>query len=134
MKAAIYTSYGPPEVVRITDVEKPAPKDDEVLIRVYAAPVNPLDGGSVNGGGRFVNGLRKPKITGLGVDVPGRRKQSADKVTQSKPGDEVFGACIRSPEAPGAKVWVCSGAFAEYMRGFESTFGTRERSNRGRRS
>ena len=43
MKAAIYTSYGPPDVVRITDVEKPVPRDDEVLIKVHAASVNPLD-------------------------------------------------------------------------------------------
>jgi NADPH:quinone reductase-like Zn-dependent oxidoreductase len=121
MKAIIYHHYGSLDVLKYEDIEKPTPRDDEVLIRVYAASVNPLDGGSVKGGGRFVNGLRKPKITGLGVDVAGQAESVGRKVTQFKPGDEVFGACLRSPKASGAKVWVCSGAFAEYTCASEST-------------
>ncbi len=71
MKAAVYTRYGPPDVVQIKDVEKPVPKDDGVLIKVRAASVNPLDEGVMKGGGRVVTGLRKPKVTRLGVDVAG---------------------------------------------------------------
>src|ERR1700681_2972514 len=72
MRAAVYTRYGPPDVVQIKDVDKPVPKDDGVLIKVRAASVNPLDEGLMKGGGRIVNGLRKPKITRLGVDVAGQ--------------------------------------------------------------
>jgi NADPH:quinone reductase-like Zn-dependent oxidoreductase len=121
MKAIVYHRYGSLDVLKCEDVEKPTAKDDEVLIRVCAAAVNPLDGGSVKGGGRVVNGLRKPRITGLGVDVAGRAEAVGRKVTQFKPGDEVFGACISYPQASGAKVWVCSGAFAEYACASEST-------------
>ncbi len=103
MKAAVYTRYGPPDVVQITDVEKPVPKDDEVLIKVRAASVNPLDWHFMGGTPYFVRilaGLRKPKITGLGVDVAGQVEAVGRNVTQFKPGDEVFGSC--------------RGAFAEY--------------------
>ena len=65
MEAAVYNRYGPPDVLQIKDVEKPVPKDNEVLIEVRAASVNPLDGGLLKGGGRMVTGLRKPKITRL---------------------------------------------------------------------
>jgi NADPH:quinone reductase-like Zn-dependent oxidoreductase len=103
MKAAIYSRYGPPDVVQITDVEKPVPKDNEVLIRVRAASVNPLDWHFVRGTPHILRlgaGLRKPKITRLGVDVAGQVEAVGRNVTQFKPGDEVFG--------------VCRGAFAEY--------------------
>ena len=125
MKAAVYTRYGPPEVLQIKDVEMPIPRDKEVLIKVRAASVNPLDGGSMKGGGRIVNGLRKPKITGLGVDVAGTVEVVGRNVTQFKPGDTVFGACIRYPQASGAKVWVCQGAFADYACVPESTLVTK---------
>jgi NADPH:quinone reductase-like Zn-dependent oxidoreductase len=103
MKAAIYSRYGPPDVVQITDVEKPVPKENEVLIRVRAASVNPLDWHFVRGTPHILRlgaGLRKPKITRLGVDVAGHVEAVGRNVTQFKPGDEVFG--------------VCRGAFAEY--------------------
>ena len=67
MKAAVYTRYGPPEVVQITDVEKPIPKDNEVLIKVRAASLNPLDWHFMRGtpyAVRIIAGLRKPKFTG----------------------------------------------------------------------
>jgi NADPH:quinone reductase-like Zn-dependent oxidoreductase len=121
MKAIVYHRYGSLGVLEYEDVEKPTPKDDEVLIKVCAAAVNPLDGGSVKGGGRVVNGLLKPKITGLGVDVAGRVEAVGRKVTQFKPGDEVFGACTSYPRASAAKAWVSSGAFAEYACASEST-------------
>ena len=66
MKAAVYTRYGPPDVVQIADVKKPVPRDNEVLIRVRAASVNPLDGGLMKGrpySARILLGLRKPKDT-----------------------------------------------------------------------
>ena len=103
MKAAFYTGYGPPEVVQIAEVEKPVPKDDEVLIKVRAASVNPLDWHFMRGTPylvRLMSGLRKPKDRRLGVDVAGQVEAVGGNVTQFKPGDEVFGSC--------------RGAFAEY--------------------
>jgi NADPH:quinone reductase-like Zn-dependent oxidoreductase len=123
MKAAVYTRYGPPDVVRIRDIEKPIPKDNEVLIRVRAASVNPLDGGVMKGTPyitRIVTGLRKAKITRVGVDVAGQVEAIGSNVKQFKAGDEVFGVCVRDPQASGIRVWVCQGAFAEYACAPES--------------
>jgi len=96
MKAAIYTHYGPPEVVQITDVEKPVPKDDEVLIKIRAASVNPLDWRLMRGEPRLMRlffGLRKPRSGRPGIDVAGEVEAVGSKVTHFKPGDKVFGAC-----------------------------------------
>jgi NADPH:quinone reductase-like Zn-dependent oxidoreductase len=96
MKAALYSKYGPPDVVRITDVAKPVPKDNEVLIKVRAASVNPLDWHFMRGTPyivRLVAGLRRPKITRLGVDLAGQVEAVGRNVTECKAGDEVFGAC-----------------------------------------
>ncbi len=104
MKAAVYTRYGPPDVVQIKDVEKPLPKNNEVLIKVRAASVNPIDWHFMRGTPyivRIMVGLRKPKITRLGADVAGQVEAVGRNVTQFKPDDEVFG--------------VCRGAFAEYV-------------------
>jgi NADPH:quinone reductase-like Zn-dependent oxidoreductase len=109
MKAAVYTRYGPPEVVQITDVEKPVPKDNEVLIKVRAASLNPLDWHFMRGtpyAVRIIAGLRKPRFPGLGVDVAGQVEALGAKVSQFKLGDEVFGSC--------------KGAFAEYACASES--------------
>jgi NADPH:quinone reductase-like Zn-dependent oxidoreductase len=109
MKAAVYTRYGPPDVVHIMDVEKPVPTDHEVLIRVCAASVNPYDWHFMRGTPYFVRipaGLRKPKITQLGVDVSGQVEAVGRNVSQFKPCDEVFG--------------MCKGAFAEYALASES--------------
>jgi NADPH:quinone reductase-like Zn-dependent oxidoreductase len=85
MKAAVYTSYGPPHVIKITDVAQPVPKEDEVLIAVRAASVNPLDG--LTAGKpyslRIMTGLRRPKATRLGVDVAGVVAAAGRTVTQS---------------------------------------------------
>jgi NADPH:quinone reductase-like Zn-dependent oxidoreductase len=120
MKAAVYIRYGPPDVVQIEDVEKPVPDDNEVLIKVRAAAVNPLDEGIVKGGGRMVTGLRKPKITRLGVDVAGQVEGVGKKVSRFKPGDEVFGVCISDPQASSLRVWIPQGAFAEYACAHQS--------------
>ncbi|MHB8485441.1 MAG: NAD(P)-dependent alcohol dehydrogenase [Candidatus Acidiferrales bacterium] len=104
MKAAVCTRYGPPgDVVQIADVEKPVPKDNEVLIRIRAASINPLDWRFMRGKpyvGRIAFGLRKPKITRPGVDVAGQVEAVGRNVTQFKTRDEVFG--------------VCRGSFAEF--------------------
>jgi NADPH:quinone reductase-like Zn-dependent oxidoreductase len=120
MKAAVYTRYGPPEVIEIKDVEKPVPKYGEVLIEVRAASLNPLDEGMVKGGGRIVNGLFKPKTTRLGVDIAGLVVAVGRDVTQFKTGDEVFGVCIRDLQDSALRVWIPQGAFAEYACAPES--------------
>ncbi len=102
----------------VIKVQKLFPKDNEVLIEVRAASVNPLDGGSMKGMPYIVRvlfGLRKPNDTRLGVDVAGRVEAVGRDITQFKPGDEVFGVCIRDPQDSGIKVWVPQGAFAEYV-------------------
>ena len=105
MRAIVYTEYGPPDVLQFTEVAKPTPKDNEVLIKVRAASANPLDWHLVRGkplvARLMIGGLRKPKVTRLGVDVAGQVEAVGRNVTQFKPGDEVFGAC--------------RGAFAEYV-------------------
>jgi NADPH:quinone reductase-like Zn-dependent oxidoreductase len=110
MKAAIYTRYGPPDVVQMADVEKPVPKDDEVLIRVRAAAVNPYDWHFMRGEPYPVRiaagGLRKPKDSRLGADVAGEIEAAGKNITQFKLGDAVFGSC--------------KGAFAEYACASES--------------
>lgn len=95
MKAAIYTKFGPPDVVHIEEVEKPAPKDDEVLIKVRAAAVNPIDWRLMNGKPRVIRIMaRLLKMAGRpGVDVAGEVEAVGKNVTQFKPGDAVFGAC-----------------------------------------
>jgi len=96
MKAAVYRRYGPPDVVHIEDVQKPSPKDNEVLLKVRAASVNPLDAGLMKGkphSFRLLFGLRKPRLTRPGVDVAGQVEAVGRNVTQFKPGDEVFGSC-----------------------------------------
>jgi NADPH:quinone reductase-like Zn-dependent oxidoreductase len=109
MRAAIYNRYGPPDVIQIIDVERPIPKDDEVLLKIRAAAVNPLDWHFMRGtpyAVRLIAGLRKPKDTRLGVDVAGRVEAVGRNVTRFKAGDEVFGSC--------------RGAFAEYACASES--------------
>jgi NADPH:quinone reductase-like Zn-dependent oxidoreductase len=96
MKAAVYTSYGSPEVVHIAEVEKPVPKDDQVLIKVRAASVNPLDWRLMKGEPRALRimpRLMKMPIGRPGVDVAGVVEAVGSKVTQFKPGDAVFGSC-----------------------------------------
>jgi NADPH:quinone reductase-like Zn-dependent oxidoreductase len=80
-------------VVRIEDAETPMPKDNEVLIKVRAASVNPLDAGLMKGkphSFRILFGLRKPRLTRPGVDVAGQVEAVGRNVTEFKPGHEVF--------------------------------------------
>src|SRR5688500_4444644 len=94
MNAVIYCDYGSPEVVKVEALEKPVPTDSQLLIRVRAAAVNPLDWHYMRGEpyiARSGMGLRKPANTRLGVDYSGVVEAVGKSVTQFKPGDEVFG-------------------------------------------
>jgi len=104
MKAIVQTRYGSPEVLQLTELAKPTPADNEVLIKIFAASVNPVDLHLMRGK-PFVlrimgGGLRAPKRKVPGHDIAGRVEAVGRNVTQFKPGDDVFGAC--------------RGAFAEY--------------------
>src|SRR6266513_2202479 len=93
MKAIVYCEYGGPQVLTLVDVEKPAPNDDQVLIRVHAGSLNFIDPGVMRGPWplRLMSGLRKPEKTMLGNDLAGKVEAVGKNVTQFKPGDEVFG-------------------------------------------
>src|SRR5206468_7139230 len=88
------SGYGSADVLKCEEIEKPIPGDDEVLIKVRAAAINPLDRHIMKGKPSFLRlifGLRKPKIR-PGRDVAGQVEAVGRNVTQFKPGDEVFGA------------------------------------------
>ena len=110
MKAIICTKYGSPDVLQLQEVEKPAPQDDEVLIRIYAASVNARDWRFMRAKPFFIRlmpgGFLRPKNKILGADVAGRVEAVGSNVNQFKPGDEVFGYL---PSATGR------GTFAEYV-------------------
>jgi NADPH:quinone reductase-like Zn-dependent oxidoreductase len=109
MKAIICTKYGSPDVLQLQEVEKPAPQDDEVLIRIYAASVNARDWRTMRANPFFIRlvpgGFLQPKNKILGADVAGRVEAVGSNVKQFKPGDDVFGYL---PSATGR------GTFAEY--------------------
>src|SRR5438093_11022203 len=93
MKAVVYCDYGITNI-KLQEIEKPIPTDDQVLVRVRAASLNPLDGHFVRGMwvARLMGGwLRKPKGTRLGLDYAGTVEAVGKNVTNCKPGDEVFG-------------------------------------------
>jgi NADPH:quinone reductase-like Zn-dependent oxidoreductase len=94
VKAAVITRYGPPEVVEIRDVPAPVPRDNEVLVRVHASTV--CYGDRLIRSGplmvRMMNGIRRPKINVLGVDLSGTVAAVGSGVTRFAPGDQVFGS------------------------------------------
>jgi NADPH:quinone reductase-like Zn-dependent oxidoreductase len=104
MKAIVYCDYGLPNL-KLQEIEKPAPADDQLLVKVRAASVNPLDWHFIEGTPYIMRamgvGFRKPTDTRLGVDFAGTVEAVGKNVTQFKPGDEVFGGR--------------TGAFAEYV-------------------
>ena len=110
MKAVVYTKYGSPDVLQIKDVEKPTPKDDEVLIKIHAASVNAYDWHFLTADIFLIRlmggGLLKPKNTRLGSDIAGQVEAVGRNVKQFQPGDEVFG--------------MVQGGFAEYACAIES--------------
>jgi len=93
MKAITYYRYGTPDVLKLEEVDKPAPADDEVLIKVYAASVNDWDLGLLDGDfiNRLLNGLLKPKRKILGSDIAGQVEAVGKNIQQFKAGDEVYG-------------------------------------------
>ena len=91
MKAIVYCEYGSPEVLQLKDIEKPTPKENEILVKVRAASLNPADS-VYSGRARIVTGLRKPKSTRFGIDYAGTVEAVGKNVTRFKSGDEVFGA------------------------------------------
>jgi len=103
MKAIKYCEYGSPDdVLKLEQVEKPVPNDNQILVRVRAVSLRFYDGGMLEGGvGRLIFGLRKPKNTTPGSDFSGTVEAVGRNVTEFKPGDEVFG--------------VRAGALAEYI-------------------
>jgi NADPH:quinone reductase-like Zn-dependent oxidoreductase len=114
MKAIVYTKYGSPDVLKLEDVEKPAPKDNEVLIKIHAASANAYDWHLLKADPFLVRlmggGLLKPKNKILGADIAGRVEEVDRNVTQFKPGDDVFGDLAR-----------CGcGGFAEYVCAHEN--------------
>ncbi|HUI63125.1 MAG TPA: NAD(P)-dependent alcohol dehydrogenase, partial [Steroidobacteraceae bacterium] len=109
MKAAVYREYGSPDVIRLEDAARPDMEDDQVLVRVHAASVNPLDWHYMRGTPYVMRpevGLRYPSDTRLGVDFAGTVEAVGPKVTRFHLGDEVFGGK--------------TGAFAEYVSVRES--------------
>ena len=106
MKAMVYHNYGPPDTLRLQEIEKPVAKDDEVLIKVHAASVNWHDWHFLTGTpfmARMMAGLLKPKHKIPGIDVAGRVEAVGRDVTQFQVGDEVFGGSGNG------------GSFAEYV-------------------
>jgi NADPH:quinone reductase-like Zn-dependent oxidoreductase len=92
MKAIVWTEYGSPDVLQLKEVEKPTPKDDEVLVKVHAVSVNAGDLETLRGmwTARF-EGLLKPKHEILGTDMAGRVEAVGRNVKQFQPGDEIWG-------------------------------------------
>jgi NADPH:quinone reductase-like Zn-dependent oxidoreductase len=110
MKAIFRTTYGSADILELREIDKPLPRDDELLLKVHAASVNPLDWHILRGEPFLVRlmgfGLLKPKHQILGADMTGRVEAIGKNVTQFKVGDEVFGSGM--------------GGFAEYARIRES--------------
>jgi NADPH:quinone reductase-like Zn-dependent oxidoreductase len=105
MKAILYTNYGPPDVLQLREIEKPSPKDNEVLVKVHASSVNALEWRRFTMPRIFLpifgGGLLEPKDKTIGGDLAGRVETVGAAVKQFRQGDEVFG--------------VRRGAFAEYV-------------------
>lgn len=106
MKAIVYSKYGPPEVLHLEEVEKPVPRDDEVLVKIHAASINAYDWRHVRASPFLIRlmgaGLLKPKHKILGADIAGKVEAAGSSVRQLQPGDDVFGECSY-------------GGFAEYV-------------------
>ena len=105
MKAVVYNEFGPPDVLQIQELDKPVPKENEVLVKVRAASVNPYDWHMIRGTPFLMRammaGLRKPRNPRVGIDCSGTVEAVGQEVTQFRPGNDVFGGK--------------AGALAEYL-------------------
>ena len=105
MKAIVYHEFGGPEVLRLEEIDKPVPKDNQILVKVRALSVNPLDWHFLEGipylGRPMAFGLLRPTVTQIGVDYAGTVEAAGKDIKELKPGDEVYGNKF--------------GAFAEYV-------------------
>ncbi|MCF6195997.1 MAG: NAD(P)-dependent alcohol dehydrogenase [Emcibacter sp.] len=113
MKAMIYTKYGSPDILELTEVEKPTPRGDEVLVKLHAVSLNSSDWEFLTAKSfiiRLLSGLLKPKYTILGSDIAGRVETVGKDVKQFQPGDEVYG-----------DIFMRWGGFAEYVCASEDT-------------
>ena len=117
MNAVIYDRYGSPDVLELREIDEPVVRDDQVLVRVRAASVNPYDWHSMRGlpyTARFIFGLRIPrKATVLASDLAGQVQAVGKTVTQFRPGDEVFGR-TRAGHRADPRAEVATGGCAEY--------------------
>lgn len=119
MKAAVWTSYGPPDVLQQQDLVRPAPKANEVLIKVHAASINSWDWELLNGRGHInLGGRLRPPHKILGCDVAGTVECVGSKVTRFRQGDGVFGDISRDG-------W---GGFAEYVCARETSLSPKNES------
>ena len=113
MKAIVADRYGPPDVLRMRDIDPPAVADDELLVRVHAASVHPDVWHTVRGRPHVLrlmgNGVRRPRHRVPGIDMAGRVESVGRAVTRFQAGDEVFGETVRGIQ------WRNGGAFAEYV-------------------
>ena len=94
MKAVVYTKYGPPDVLQLKEVEKPIPKDDEVLIKIHATTVNRTDCATIRAipfFARLATGIFKPKKEIPGTEFAGKIEEIGKNVTYFKVGEKVFG-------------------------------------------
>jgi NADPH:quinone reductase-like Zn-dependent oxidoreductase len=122
MKAIVYTTYGPPEVLQLKEVAKPTPSDDEVLIKVQAVSVNRSDWEGLRGKPLYarLGGLLKPRHQILGSDIAGRVEMAGRNVRRFQPGDEVFGDIL--PRLGGFAEYVCARESALALKPARMTF------------
>ncbi|MCA1658418.1 MAG: NAD(P)-dependent alcohol dehydrogenase, partial [Verrucomicrobiaceae bacterium] len=113
MKAIKVCEYGGPKALQLADVARPVPSDKQILVRVHAASLNPVDGHMIRDSviKRLISVSRKPRQTAFGIDCAGTVEAVGKEVTQLKPADEVFGAS--------------KGTLAEYVCGSEHAFVTK---------
>jgi NADPH:quinone reductase-like Zn-dependent oxidoreductase len=123
MQAIVFAKYGTPDVLELKEVDKPVPRDDEVLIKVHAVSINDWDWGLLQGDfiNRLLNGLLKPTRKILGSDIAGRIESVGKNVARFQPGDEVFGDL--SGEWGGFAEYVCARETALALKPASMTFG-----------
>lgn len=125
VKAIVYTKYGPPDVLELREMDKPAPKEGEVLVRIHVAAANAFDWHLMRAKPFLVRlmgtGFRRPKNTMLGADVAGTVETIGSGVSQFRPGDEVFGD-LAACGCGGFAEYACARADALVLKPANLTF------------